>query len=191
MSSTSSATDQVLLRPSPHHHHFADQRAQTSLSSSGIPSDISGARYADEDEEALIGTNDEYDEDDLPTPRPNISRRDSFSSDSQWDTETEARYIPGPPFKSKQPKPVGRVGVRAPEANERTPLLRKAASLHIDTRPIRSPADEDKPADETRLDAAPSLAHRTSMLSVHAPQPPVHHGKSTFGQTVSSSLSVQ
>lgn len=135
----------------------------------------------------MIGENDDFDEDDLPTPRPNLSRRDSILSDADWDNETDTRYIPGPPFKPRQPKPVGRVGPRAPEANERTPLLRKAVSLHIDTRPLRSPVDTDKPADENRLDAVtPTLTRRPSAISVRAQQLPVHHGKSTFGQTVCS-----
>lgn len=105
-------------------------------------------------------------------------------SDVEWDNDTAAPYMPDSPFKSKA-KPIGRRGERVLEATERTPLLRKAVSLHIDTRPLRTPAKDDKSVDGNQLNVTPTLVRRSSTVSVH--QSPVHHGQSTFGQTVRSS----
>lgn len=162
-----------------------DQRAQTGFSSSGLPSDITGARYADEDEEALLEANNEYeDDDDLPTPRPNDVRRDSIS-DIEWDDDLV--HPSRSPSKTKQPKPVGRLSSTAPEATEHTPLLRKSVSLHIETRPLRSETDDDKHVIASRPAVLSTQTHTQSTVVAHH-QPVVHRGQSTFGQTVCSSF---
>ena len=125
--------------------------------------------------------------DNLPIPRPEDVAYDGMVSNIQWDDDVtmtlnpSMRQVSGwdrgisiPPRRHEFPGPR--------RADERTPLLRKAISLTINTSTLTSTAATKGRGHQESLSSAPALGPKIS----HDPGLP--EGRSTFGQTVSQPL---
>ncbi|THH20227.1 hypothetical protein EW146_g1101 [Bondarzewia mesenterica] len=157
-----------------------------------------------DDEEATVSPVNEEDEDDLPTPRPEDFSHDGTFSNFRWDEDT-SEATQGPSMRqtvsgggelsvpSRGTDLRGQHGFERPSsstrprnADERTPLLRKAISLTIDTSSHR-PSLKAKTAGRPVANVVP-IPSRVEPESI--PIPRDLGGKSTFGQTLFNSIAI-
>lgn len=147
----------------------------------------SSAQLLEDEETGEFAPLFESEVDDLPTPHPEDVAHDGMVGNVQWDEDATMtlnpsmrqvsgwdRGISTPPRRYEFPGPR--------RADERTPLLRKAISLTINTSTLTSIAPTKGRDHQESLSSAPALAPKI----LHDPGLP--EGRSTFGQTVSQPL---
>lgn len=149
----------------------------------------SSAQLLEDEETGDFAPLYESEVDNLPTPRPEDVAHDGMVSNVQRDDDAtmtlnpSMRQVSGwdrgisiPPRRHEYPGPR--------RADERTPLLRKAISLTINTSTLTSTAPTKGRGHQESLSSAPAPAPKIS----HDPGLP--EGSSTFGQTLFNAIAI-